>query len=78
MSLSPGPFLVRARVARTKREDGSLQLRDTVKQGEFVVIDLYSKTHQAYALHGVPVLIEIVQSAEDGGWFPWEFLEVVL
>jgi hypothetical protein len=70
------PFLVRARVKVVRSEDGAIILKEDVKVGDLVIVDLYSKKPALFLRGGVPCIVPLLQSVEDGGWFPMEFLEL--
>jgi hypothetical protein len=74
------PFLLRAKVIKAETDDKLLRCTDDARIGNFVIIDLNSKQDVGLLnqTNNIPHIKSVVQDACDGGWWPWECLEVVL
>lgn len=72
------PVLVRARLSKMTTDDGLLSVIDA-RAGDIVIVDLSTRTTTVLLNKQYNVMHEkdLIQSAEDGGWFPCECLELI-
>jgi len=68
--------LVRARVKALRNEAG-LSLNSDVRVGDVMIVDLYTRRDLAFVHQGMPFIASCFQSAEDGGWVPADFVELL-
>lgn len=72
--------LCRARLKKLNTNDGLLPLRtdENLQLGQVFLIDLDSKQTVVLEHNATQTVHEkiIVQDAENGGWLPWECLEI--
>jgi hypothetical protein len=70
-------FLVQARVVKLQTRDGSMTLKSDVAVGLLVVVNLYMKLKVPRVTAVGIEHTEVIQCATDGGWFPFECLELL-
>jgi hypothetical protein len=77
-SIAVDPFLVRARLVKTATDDGSMSLKDSLKVGDYFIIDISTKSPVPMQATDNRIVIQsVVQCAEDGKWLPMECLELL-
>jgi hypothetical protein len=78
----PLTFYMLARVIKMSTDDGLFLIKDPIKLGDTMVVDLYTKHPMGGQTRDAKgrtrtVSQEIVQCMETGGWLPMECLQLL-